>query len=125
MPYLLDTHILLFWYDNPKLLSDKARAIIENPNNVVFISSVSTWEIAIKKSLGKLNVPDRLFDLVKNGDFLELPITIAHTKKLLSLPDHHRDPFDRLLIAQAMEENATFITRDEKIIKYKIKTIRA
>ncbi len=79
----------------------------------------------IKKSLGKLKVPDRLFALISEERFVELPITIAHTQALEKLPNHHADPFDRLLIAQARHERATVITRDAQFVKYDIPLIQA
>jgi len=125
MVYLLDTHTLLWWFSDPNTLSDKARSIIENPKNVIFISSVVTWEIVIKKSLDKLKIPNKFFELIKEGQFQELPIMIEHTQALASLPPHHNDPFDRLLVAQAKSENGTILTRDRTIMKYDVKTIKA
>lgn len=125
MKYLIDTHILLWWFQNPSLLSNRAREIISNPNNVVMVSSVSTWEIVIKKSLGKLKAPDKIFDLIIKENFLELPVTINHTRHLQKLKKHHNDPFDHLLIAQAKTENLTLLTRDRKIQKYNLNIIEA
>ena len=118
MIYLLDTHVLLWWFDNPEKLSSEARAVIRNGRSLVFVSSVSAWEIVIKKSLGKLAVSDRIFSLIKEERFTELPVTIAHTQTLEKLPLHHSDPFDRLLIAQAISEKATLISRDMIFKKY-------
>ena len=106
MTYILDTHILLWWFTDPSKLSPKAQMIIEDRNKLVFVSSVSTWEIIIKKSLGKLEVPSKIFSLIEKESFQELPVTISHTKELEKLPRHHNDPFDRLLIAQAIKEKA-------------------
>ena len=124
MKYLLDTHTVLWWFDDPKKLSKEAREIIEEKANVVMISSVVTWEIVIKQSLNKLRISDELFSLIQKY-FTELPITIAHTLRLKNLPQHHNDPFDRLLIAQAKEEDAVIITKDKAIEKYSVKTMRA
>lgn len=117
--------LTLWWFNDPKQLSSQAREIISDIENIVLVSSVSTWEIVIKKSLGKLQVPDVIFELIDKENFLELPITIAHTKILSKLPRHHEDPFDRLLIAQAILGKAALITRDKVIEKYPITVIRA
>jgi PIN domain nuclease of toxin-antitoxin system len=124
MTYLLDTHVLLWWFDNPKLLSREARDVISDAQTLVHVSSVSAWEIVIKKSLGKLKVSDRIFFLIEEN-FTELPVTIAHAQELAALPPHHADPFDRLLIAQARYEEATLITRDKQFEKYGIPLINA
>lgn len=118
MIYLVDTHVLLWWFDNPAKLSHDARSTIQSSQNAIYVSSVSAWEIIIKKQLGKLTVPDRIFSLIAQENFIELPITIQHTRALEALPLHHSDPFDRLLIAQARAEKATIITRDSAFKKY-------
>lgn len=125
MSYLLDTHVLLWWFDDTSILTEEARVIIENPSNTIYISSVVTWEIIIKQSLGKLKVPSRIYKLIRSDQFQELPITIDHTLALIKLPQYHTDPFDRLLIAQAITENGTILTRDKAIMKYAVKTIKA
>ncbi len=123
--YILDTHVLLWWFEDPQKLSSQSRTIIENPKCFIYLSSVVTWEISVKAALGKLDVPDKLFDLIKEGQFHELPVSIAHTQVLRALPSHHSDPFDRLLVAQALAENSTLITRDAMVQKYDIDTIKA
>ncbi len=123
MIYLLDTHAVLWWFEDPTLLTSQAQSIIEEPDNIILISSVVTWEIVIKKSLGKLQVPDRIFSLIKNGPFSELPVTIKHTEVLGDLPDYHSGPFDRLLIAQARAEDVPLLTRDPMINKYHLECI--
>lgn len=125
MEYLLDTHALLWWFSNPRLLSEESRNIIHDTRNLIFVSSVSTWEIVIKRSLGKLKVPNRIFELIQEEHFYELSISIAHTKALATLPDHHHDPFDRLLIAQAITEDFTLITRDKVMKKYALSIVEA
>jgi len=125
MSYILDTHVLLWWLDDPKLLSLEAQKIIHDSTNLVYISSVSTWEIVIKQSLGKLEVPKNIFAVIKKANFFELPISIEHTKCLSTLQDYHKDPFDRLLIAQAIVEKSTLITSDKMIAKYPIPTVHA
>lgn len=125
MTYILDTHVLLWWLDDPKLLSKETQNILHDISNIIYVSSVSTWEIVIKQSLGKLKVPRQIFDVIDKESFFELPISIKHTKCLSTLPDYHRDPFDRLLIAQAIIEKSTLITSDKMIAKYSIPIIKA
>ncbi|RYE18055.1 MAG: PIN domain-containing protein, partial [Sphingobacteriaceae bacterium] len=86
---------------------------------------VSVWEIIIKKNLGKLEAPNNIEEVIDTNGFIHLPITIAHTIEVGNLPSYHDDPFDRLLIAQAIYEDLTFVTGDEKIQKYPIKIIKA
>ena len=119
MRILLDTHVYLWWLDTPVLLSKKAVELIENPNNIIYISAVVSWEISIKVSIGKLNVSSDVMDYIVKNSFIELPITVKHTQELLSLENLHKDPFDRILLAQAKNEKLTFITRDSQCLKYK------
>ncbi len=125
MRLLLDTHIYLWWLDNPSNLSPKSVELIENANNTVFISAAVSWEIYIKKAIGKLEVPVDIMNYIDTLNFIELPITIKHTEKLVGLEAIHNDPFDRIQLAQAKIEKLTFITRDEKSLQYPdIKMIR-
>ena len=124
MSYLLDTHTLLWWFSDPSQISKKSRNIIANSDKIIYVSSVTTWEIVIKKSLAKLKVPNTIFDLIFTENFQELTVTIEHTKKLAELPKLHNDPFDRLLIAQAIVENSIILTRDKMIPKYDVKVIK-
>jgi PIN domain nuclease of toxin-antitoxin system len=122
--FLLDTHALLWFLLNDAHLSSNAKSIISDLNNDVLVSPASYWEIAIKISLGKyrLDQPFAYFieqELIKN-DFSILPITIQHTEVVCTLPFHHRDPFDRLLIAQAMVENIPLLSNDMVFDKYSI-----
>ncbi|MGU9987101.1 MULTISPECIES: type II toxin-antitoxin system VapC family toxin [unclassified Rickettsia] len=116
--YLLDTHILLRWLNNNKVLPISIIEIIANPNNIIFVSSVNTSEITIKKSLGKLEVPDDLEEAIEANKFQKLPITIEHSTYITNLLSYHRDPFDRLLIAQAIVEKLTLLTLDTQMLKY-------
>jgi PIN domain nuclease of toxin-antitoxin system len=102
MTLLLDTHVLLWWLCHPGQLSRHAKKAIQDGSNRVYVSAAVAWEIAIKKSLGKLSVPDDLEEMMDANRFITLPITIPHALAVLTLPDHHRDPFDRMLVAQAM-----------------------
>ncbi len=125
MKYLLDTHILLQWLNNDKTLPYKIAEIIANPDNIIFVSSVNTWEITIKKSLGKLEAPNDLEKAIEANEFQKLPISIAHSTYIANLPLYHKDPFDRLLIAQAIVEGLTLLTCDTYISKYFVHTIKA
>lgn len=123
MKLLLDTHILLWWLTQDRRLSPAETAIITDPDNLVFVSAATAWEIAVKKMIGKLEAPDDLPAALAANNFLELPITIDHGQKLYQLPLHHHDPFDRILVAQAISESLILMTRDAKIALYDIKII--
>lgn len=124
MRLLLDTHVLLWWHDQPARLTETAYDAINDMGNDVFISVVNGWEIQIKAQLGKLTLSKPLRVLFQeeqamNG-FRLLPVTMDHVYALDSLPLHHRDPFDRLLIAQAHQEGLTLVTHDPKFSAYSI-----
>ena len=118
--YLLDTHILLWWLSDDKKLDKKIRDLIAKPTTRIFVSTVSIWEIVIKKSLNKLKAPDNLKEMLYENDFEILPITADHALYLEHLPAIHNDPFDRLLIAQSIVEDLIIITVDEIIPKYMV-----
>jgi PIN domain nuclease of toxin-antitoxin system len=133
MKLLLDTHLLL-WTSvasedirSNGSLSDEARGLIENEENELLFSPASMWEVAIKNSLGRpdFKVDPHLFrrGLLDNG-YIELAISSAHTAAVANLPDHHKDPFDRLLIAQATIEGITLLTNDETVAPYTASPIR-
>jgi PIN domain nuclease of toxin-antitoxin system len=126
MRCLLDTHIFIWWIlDHPKL-SRSSRETIADPTNELFFSSASAWEIVIKSTLGKLSLPENPVQWIrKHLDFNRiqaLPITVEHALMLHELPSLHRDPFDRIMVAQARCEDLTIITDDEWILKYEIRT---
>lgn len=123
MKLLLDTHILIWWLSEASRLSQTEIDLITDSDNFIFVSAATAWEIAVKKMIGKLEAPDDLPAALAINNFLELPITIEHSQKLYQLPLHHNDPFDRIMIAQAISEDLTFMTRDTKIALYDIKTI--
>jgi PIN domain nuclease of toxin-antitoxin system len=125
MTLLLDTHAFLWWLDNPRLLSKAARKAISEGKNTVYVSAAVVWEIAIKKSLGKLDAPDDLEGALVANRFLPLPVTIPHALAVLTLPDYHRDPFDRLLIAQARHEGFKLVSRDANVPRYGVPHIIA
>jgi PIN domain nuclease of toxin-antitoxin system len=118
MKLILDTHILLWWLSNSSKLLPSELDLITNPDNLIFVSAAAAWEITVKRMIGKLDAPDDLPSVLAANDFIELPITIEHTQALHQLPPLHNDPFDRIMIAQALSENLTFITRDSKILLY-------
>jgi len=115
MNLLLDTHAFLWYYSGSSELSSNARLAIENPENIFFVSVTSLWEIAIKNSLGKLDLdaPLTVFfqDVVQKG-FPLMPIDLSHILQSATLPWHHRDPFDRIIIGQALAENMSLVSRD-------------
>jgi len=116
--FLLDTHALLWWLTNDPLLGSQARETIADAHNEVLVSAASAWEIGIKKALGKLAAPDDLEAQVRHHNFTPLPITIVHAARATSLPPHHSDPFDRMLIGQALSEGLTLVTADERLSMY-------
>ncbi len=123
MKLLLDTHILLWWLNQDPKLSQIEIDIITDLDNLIFVSAATAWEIAVKKMIGKLESPDDLPAALTANNFLELPITIEHSQILYKLPLHHHDPFDRMMISQAISADLTLMTRDKKIALYEIKTI--
>ncbi len=125
MNFLLDTHVLIWALENNPTLSDGAGSSITSGENMVFVSSISVWEIGIKRSLGKLNAPDNLQEELELHRFTPLNITHKHADLAARLPLIHKDPFDRMLVAQAIVENLIVITRDEQIGMYSVKTIQA
>lgn len=125
MRLLLDTHIYLWWLQDPGLLSDEARIAVANPRHLVFVSAASIIEIAIKQSSGKLRVDEQPEAQIQACRFHELPLTFAYASALRDLPSIHKDPFDRLLIAQARVEGMTLITRDPIVRQYDISSIAA
>ena len=125
MKLLLDTHVVLWWLDDPNLVAEAAAEMIFEPTNEVFVSAVVAWEIAIKRALGKLMAPHNLEAVIAAAGFKPLPITLSHALAIESLPDHHRDPFDRLLVAQANLEGCTLVTRDEMVKRYPVPILGA
>lgn len=116
MRLLLDTHALLWWLDGDRRLSRRARAAVADEDNTVFVSAASAWELATKARLGKLpgalDVASDLAGCLSRQDFLELPITVTHAQRAGGLRIDHRDPFDRMLIAQAQMEDLPLVTNE-------------
>lgn len=125
MTLLLDTHVFLWWLDDPKLLSKAARDVIGAGKNTVYISAAVAWEIAIKRSLGKLDAPDDFDAAMAKNRFLPLAITITHALAIIKLPGLHRDPFDRILIVQAQCESLTLVSRDPLFASYDVERVVA
>jgi PIN domain nuclease of toxin-antitoxin system len=123
MKLLLDTQALLWWLSDSTQLSQAARTAIGDGTNTVFVSAASAWEMEIKSALGKLRVPDNLEETLAKERFFELPIRITHATALRRLPAIHRDPFDRLLIAQAQVESLTVVTSDPVFDRYRIPVV--
>jgi PIN domain nuclease of toxin-antitoxin system len=124
--YLLDTHVLLWWIaDDPKLRAD-IRNTVTDPDHDILVSAASIWEAAIKRAVGKLRFETPvLLDTLQRGGLRVLPITAEHALAAGGLPRHHDDPFDRMLVAQAMAERLTLITRDGRLRDYQVAIIEA
>lgn len=125
MNLLLDTHVVLWWLSDDPTLSDAARSAIADPENIVFLSAVVVWEIRIKQGIGKLVLPENFGAVLAEQRFPELAVTVQHADAIAVLPAIHRDPFDRLLVAQAMVEKMTIVTRDSAIAAYGVDIIVA
>ena len=127
MKLLLDTHAFIWLTTDDERLSVIARNAILDSRNTLYLSSASLWEIAIKSAIGKLRLPDNaeafVHKHVKAAQLVELPITFRHTFHLQHLPEHHKDPFDRMLVAQALAEKLTILTIDPLIAQYAAKTL--
>lgn len=119
MKLLLDTHAVLWWQSDDRRLPKAARSAIATAD-LVWVSAASGWEVAIKQGLGRLRLTEPFAITVAADDFTELPITLAHAERLATLPPRHRDPFDRMLVAQAMAEKATLVSKDRELAAYGI-----
>jgi PIN domain nuclease of toxin-antitoxin system len=125
MNLLLDTHALLWWLADDPSLSREARAAVAAPNNLVYVSAATAWEISIKRAFGKLEAPNDLDAALAHCGFQALPITVPHATAAGQLPPHHSDPFDRMLVAQASLERLTLVTRDPYMPRYGVDVLRA
>lgn len=127
MNVLLDTHTFLWWVTDDPKLSSNARKYITDPDNKIYFSVVSAWEIVIKEQIGKLTLPEPAATYIpsrmETNQFLTQPIELAHVLKISTLPNHHRDPFDRLLIAQSHVEGYPIATVDSLITQYSVDVI--
>jgi PIN domain nuclease of toxin-antitoxin system len=115
---LLDTHLVLWWLSDDERLSAQARTRIADTANFPIVSAATAWEIAIKRALGKIRLEGNLETAVREQGFGILPVTFAHAAEVFALPPIHRDPFDRMLVAQARVENLQLLTQDANILRY-------
>ncbi|MEW5973612.1 MAG: type II toxin-antitoxin system VapC family toxin [Pseudomonadota bacterium] len=122
---LLDTHALLWWLMDAPALGARARGLIEDGRNEVFVSAATTWEIAIKMQLGKIEAPEGLNGVVEEEGFRPLSISLFHGTSAGLLVWEHRDPFDRMLVAQAQAEGLEVVTADARILGFGIRTVDA
>lgn len=129
MRVLVDTHCWLWALARPEALNVEAAALLSDGETEVVLSAASVWEIAIKSTIGKLRVSgideESLFDIIDDQPLTHLPILHSHARHVASLPPHHGDPFDRLLIAQAQMENLPVVTADDQFLRYEIEVIWA
>ncbi|MGH3095684.1 MAG: type II toxin-antitoxin system VapC family toxin [Streptosporangiales bacterium] len=124
MRLLLDTHVILWWLGNaPRLASDLMTRLETEPET--FVSAVSVWEVSIKQALGKLKERANLAGAISERGFRELPVTFRHAVAVRGVPPHHKDPFDRMLIAQARAENLTIVTHDRRFESYDVPLLLA
>jgi len=129
MRVLLDTHVWLWMWGEPERLRNEARTLVEDPANELHVSAVSAWEIATKSAAGRLRLPSSaeawLSDPRRRRDVTELPISFAHAIRAASLPPHHRDPFDRMLVAQAQAEDLVLLSADRQLAAYEVDSLPA
>jgi PIN domain nuclease of toxin-antitoxin system len=125
MILLLDAHAVLWWLADDPTLAEPAKRSIADPSNDVLVSAATIWEIEIKRALGKVQAPDGLLSALEAAGFDVLPITGADAERAASLPPHHRDPFDRMLVAQSVRVGALVVTRDQAFTVYGLDTLTA
>lgn len=125
MKLLLDTHALLWWLADDDQLGQPARVAIAKPTNFVFVSAASAWEIAVKRAAGKLSAPGDIEQWIATNNFMPLPIEISDAVLSAELPPYHRDPFDRLLVAQARRGDMTVVTKDALFAQYGVAVLAA
>ena len=120
MKILLDSHAAVWWLASPEKLTAKARSLIADPANQLTVSAASIWELQLKIAKGKLQMPAEFAEHLWDGGFEELPVRASHVSGLTNLPPIHQDPFDRILIAQAISEGMSLMTRDRLIHQYPV-----
>jgi len=125
MRLLLDAHVLLWATDLSDRLRPETRDAIADPESEVFVSIATIWELSIKSNIGKLRLPPEFFDYLEPDGFQLLPVSLDHVRHFETLPLHHRDPFDRILVAQSACDGLTLVTRDPKICLYGIDILQA
>ncbi|MFM1749628.1 MAG: hypothetical protein RLZZ188_3294 [Verrucomicrobiota bacterium] len=122
---LLDSHVIVWWLTSPERLSAETRAMISAPGNDLLLSAASAWELGLKVARGKLRLPENYAATLIDEGFRELPVSIAHAVRATGLPTLHGDPFDRLLVAQALEEDLILVTADDVVASYPVPIQRA
>lgn len=125
MRLLLDTHVFLWTVVESSILNDSARRQIAAEGNLSFVSLISLWELEIKRSLGRLDLPERFYERLPGLGCEILPLTVTHIEAVGNLPLLHRDPFDRMLVAQAKSEQLTLVTRDKEMMRYDVSILKA
>lgn len=123
MDLLLDTHVVLWWLADDGRLSSEARVLIADTDNRVHVSAASAWEVVIKQGLGKLRLEGDFEAEVRDNGFNALPVLLRHAAEIKDLPPIHRDPFDRMLVAQSRVENLHLMTADPRLFEYPTQTI--
>ena len=120
---LLDTHAVTWALEGGRRLSPVARTAIEDTGNEILVSAVSAWEIAIKEAMGRLEAPDDLLTAIERAGFIRRPLGFEEANHLVHLPRHHSDPFDRMLVAQALHDGIPIVTCDEQIALYQVQIV--
>ena len=125
MKLLMDSHVMVWWLTQPERLTREAVEALSDGTNEAYFSAASVWELALKMARGKLKLPPNFSDLLRGEGFEPLSITVAHAEASIGLPALHTDPFDRLLLAQALAEGLVFVTHDEVLWQYPGASLRA
>ena len=125
MRLLLDTHVAVWWFNDPTKVRPDARSVLEDSANDAFLSSASVWETGLKQATGRLDLPRQLDDLGRSEGLIELAISWEHARTAAALPRLHGDPFDRMLVAQALIEDLVVLTRDPLVQQYDVATMPA
>jgi len=125
MRFLVDSHVLVWWLSEPQRLSPVAREVMEDASNELFLSVGSVWEIELKRAKGRLEMPAGYLDHLKAEGFRVLSIEDGHVCAASALPEHHSDPFDRLIVAQAQQEGLVLLSRDSQLARYRVPLLEA
>lgn len=125
MRLLLDSHVLIWWLEDPNLLDAKLKALLRDNTNEAYFSPASIWELGLKSSKGQLHMPSSFADHLISDGINELAVTAVHAMRSLTLPHIHFDPFDRMLVSQALCEGLVLATRDTTVMRYDVPTIEA
>ena len=125
MRLLLDTHVAVWWLNTPSTLRPEATATLGDERNELILSAASVWEAGIKESVGRFQPPAPLDESARRAGLLELPVSWTHARSAAALPRLHGDPFDRMLVAQALVENLVLVTRDRAVTQYDVATMPA